>query len=240
MTKPARLVYLHNGDMEDDPTTFKTTVTFTPQDGKTIVTMRAVFPTVEQYQMVVEKYGALEGGKQTLGRLAEHVESMEPGVQPFVIARSFNAPRDLVWKAWTERDRLVQWFGPKGFTMKVATLDLRPGGVFHYCMSSPDGKEMWGKFVYREIVPPERIVLVNSFSDATGGIIAHPMSPTWPREMLSTSTFTEKDGTTTLTLECKPIHATEEERKTFDAARAGMTQGWAGTFEQLDAYLAKN
>src|SRR5579864_531181 len=94
--------------------------------------------------------------------------------KPFVLSRTFNAPRELMWKAWTERDHLMQWFGPKGFTMPVAKMDFRPGGMFHYCMQSPDGNRMWGKFVYREIVVPERIVLVNSFSDEAGGITRHP------------------------------------------------------------------
>ena len=60
----------------------------------------------------------------------------------FVISRTFDAPRDLVWKAWTERERLMQWFGPKGFTMPIAKLDFRPGGMLHYCLRSADGKEM--------------------------------------------------------------------------------------------------
>jgi uncharacterized protein YndB with AHSA1/START domain len=111
--------------------------------------------------------------------------------QEFVITRVFNAPRELVWKAWTERERLMHWFGPKGFTLKVAKLDFRPGGTYHYSMRSPDGKEMWGKFVYREIVAPERIVLVNSFSDEKGNLTRHPFSPGWPLEMLSTTTFAE-------------------------------------------------
>src|SRR5262245_59904437 len=105
--------------------------------------------------------------------------------QPFVIARAFNVPRDELWKAWTDREQLMQWFGPKGFTMPVAKLDFRRGGTFLYCLESK-GHRMWGKFVYREILPPERIVLVNSFSDENGGITRHPMSPTWPLEMLST------------------------------------------------------
>src|SRR5258706_14903907 len=78
-----------------------------------------------------------------------------PAAQEFVITRVFAAPRELVWKAWTERDRLMQWFGPKGFTMPTAKMDFRPGGVFHYCMRSAEGHEMWGTFVYREIVAPE-------------------------------------------------------------------------------------
>lgn len=157
----------------------------------------------------------------------------------FVITREFDAPRELVWQAWTERERLRQWFGPKGFTMPVAKMDFRPGGSFHYCLQSPDGHKMWGKFIYREIVAPERIVLVNSFSDEAGGLTRHPMSPTWPLEMLATTTFAEHGGKTTLTVKWKPLNATEEERRTFDAAHGGMQQGWSGTFEQLATYLAK-
>jgi len=159
--------------------------------------------------------------------------------EPFVIARSFDAPRELVWKAWTERKRLMQWFGPKGFTMPAAKLDLRPGGVFHYCLLSPEGNEMWGKFVYREIVAPERIVLVNSFSDEIGGLTRHPFSPTWPLEMLSATTLSEEEGKTKITLEWSPLNSTEAERRTFDESHEGMKQGWTGTFDQLAEYLAK-
>src|SRR2546426_247621 len=162
-----------------------------------------------------------------------------PPSKPFVIARTFDAPRDKVWKAWTERDRLMQWFTPKGFKMTTAKLDLRPGGMFHYCMRSADGKEMWGKFVYREIAAPNRIVVVNSFSDEKGGITRHPMVATWPREMLSTFTLAEQDGKTTVTIEWTPLNPTDKERKTFDGAHEGMKQGWTGTFDQLAEYLAR-
>jgi len=163
----------------------------------------------------------------------------QSAVRPFSIAQTFDAPLDLVWKAWTERTRLMQWFGPKGFKMPAAKLDFRPGGTFHYCLESPDGREMWGKFVYLEIVAPERIVLVNSFSDEDGNLTRHPFSPTWPQEMLSTSTFTGRDGRTELTIEWSPLDPTEEERRTFDSSHEGMKRGWSGTFEQLAAYLAK-
>lgn len=64
----------------------------------------------------------------------------------FVIEREFNAPRDLVWKVFTERDHLMRWWGPKGFKMIVGKLDLKPGGLFLYGMEAPDGSEMWGKW----------------------------------------------------------------------------------------------
>ena len=170
---------------------------------------------------------------------AKSKEATAPSDLEFVITRVFDAPRKLVWKAWTERERLMRWFGPKGFTMRAATLDFRPGGVFHYCLRSPDGQEIWGKFVYREIAAPERIVLVNSFSDEKGNLTHHPMSPTWPLEMLSTTTFTEHDGKTTITVRWAPLNATEFERKTFEAGHESMQKGWTGTLDQLAEYLAK-
>ena len=111
--------------------------------------------------------------------------------QAFVITRIFDAPRELVFRVWTEAEHLKQWFGPKGFTMLVAKMDFRPGGMFHYCMHSPNGKEMWGKFVYREIVPPVKIIWVNSFSDKDGGLTRHPFSSAmWPLQMLTEVMFT--------------------------------------------------
>jgi len=156
----------------------------------------------------------------------------------FVISRVFDAPRELVWKAWTEPDRLKEWFGPKGVTISKLTMDLRPGGVCHYGMRMPNGQEMWGKWTFREVVAPERLVLINSFSDAAGGITRHPMSPTWPLETLSTTTFAETGGKTTLTINWSPYNATDAERETFDSSHASMSQGWGGTMEQLTAYLA--
>jgi uncharacterized protein YndB with AHSA1/START domain len=157
----------------------------------------------------------------------------------FVISRIVNAPRDLVWKAWTERDRIMQWFGPKGFTMTHAKLDLRPGGMLHYRLQTPDGKEMWGKFVYRDIEKPKRLVWVNSFSDEKAGLTRHPFSKdAWPLQMLTTVTFEEQRGKTTITVRWSPISPTEAEQKTFDSNLEGMKMGWTGTFEQFEEYLA--
>jgi uncharacterized protein YndB with AHSA1/START domain len=163
---------------------------------------------------------------------------MEPKKREFVISRAFDAPRELVWNAWTDPERLKHWWGPKGFTVLSCKLDLRPGGVMHYCLRTPTGQDMWGKFVYREIVKPERLVFVSSFSDAQGGMTRHPGNPTWPLDTLSTVTFTENPGRTTLTVRWVPFNATEEERKTFESGHASMQQGWTGTLDQLTDYLA--
>jgi uncharacterized protein YndB with AHSA1/START domain len=157
----------------------------------------------------------------------------------FFMSRVFDTPRDLVWKAFTDVEHMKQWWGPKGFTVVKAQMDLRPGGTYHYAMKSPDGATMWGKFVFREIVPPEKIVFINSFSDENGGTTRHPLHITWPLEMLSTFTFEDLGGKTHFSLRWSPYNATAEERKTFDEGHQSMTQGWTGTMDQLAAYLAK-
>jgi uncharacterized protein YndB with AHSA1/START domain len=161
------------------------------------------------------------------------------GKQAFVLARAFNAPREFMFKLWTESQHMQRWWGPKGVTIIHSQMDLRPGGIYHYGMRTPDGHTMWGKFVFREIVTPERLVFVNSFSDEKGGITRHPMNPTWPLEMLSTITFTEEGGKTTVTVRWSPLNATDEERQTFEDGFDSMTKGWGGTFERLSAYLAE-
>ena len=165
-----------------------------------------------------------------------------PADDVFVITRTFDAPRELVFRAWTETGHLTRWFGPVGFTTTARTNDLRPGGVFHYHMRTADGHEMWGKWVYREIVPPGRLVFVQSFSDETGGTTRAPfpgIGPTWPLEVLSTVTFAEEGGKTTVTMRAVPIDATAEERQTFRGMYGSMRQGWTGTLDQLAGYLAE-
>jgi len=157
----------------------------------------------------------------------------------FVISRVFDAPRELVFKAQAESERLERWWGAKGFTTRVIKLDFRPGGGFHYSMRTPDGHEMWGKFVYREIVAPERIVFINSFADKDGNTIRAPFSSTWPLEVLNTLTLSEHKGKTTLTIRSVPFNATNEERETFEAGLDSMRQGFNGSLDQLADYLAR-
>jgi len=157
----------------------------------------------------------------------------------FVIKRTFNASLDRVWQAWTEPEQMAKWWGPKGFKCKVAKIDLRPGGIFHYFLESPQGQEMWGKFLYREVVPKERLVFIVSFSDEAGGTTRHPLHEGWPLHILSTVTFSEKDGKTTITVRWVPYEATPEERKVFEEGAQSMQAGWTGTMDQFDDYLAK-
>jgi uncharacterized protein YndB with AHSA1/START domain len=156
----------------------------------------------------------------------------------FVITRTFNAPRALVWKAWTDREALLQWFGPKGMKMVRADLDFRVGGSFLYGLRQADGDIMWGKWRFLEITPEEKLVLISCFSDEAGGVTRHPMAPTWPAETLSTTTFAEEAGKTTITLRWSPHNASAEEAALFAASHASMNGGWGGTMEQLEHFLA--
>lgn len=169
----------------------------------------------------------------------ENNPAAQPGQSEFVITRMFDAPRDLVWQAHAEAGRLAQWWGPIGFSLHVATLDFKPGGVFHYAMRAATGFEMWGRFSYREIVAPERIVFVNSFADQQGNAVRAPFNPNWPLEVANMLTLTEQGGKTTLSLRGTPLNATDTERAVFEAGFESMRQGFGGTYDQLAAYLAK-
>lgn len=158
----------------------------------------------------------------------------------FKLERTFAAPRDVVFKVWTQPEHLGKWMAPKGFQSEYKKADVRAGGMYHYVMTSPDGGQMWGKVVYKELKFPSRLVYLQYFSDEAGGVTRHPMSATWPLEMLTTILFEEVHKTKTkIILTWEPQDASQEELETFENAKAGMSQGWGGTFELLESYLAE-
>jgi len=166
---------------------------------------------------------------------------MAGAAKEFVISRVLDAPRERVWQALTETERMKQWWGPTGFTVFSATMDLRPGGVFHCGMRSFEGFKMWGKYTYREVLPSQRLVFLHTFSNEAGEVKRHPIVPTWPMETLTTVNFDEEgDGKTKMTVHWSAHNANEIEQKTFDGSHAALKMTWAGTFDQLAAYLAKS
>jgi len=228
--RPSRLVLRH----ENAPQ-FTATVTFEEQGEDTQVVFHSRFDSRDEWEGV--KPFAVPGNQQTMDRMEERVAALRAGTA-FTIERLFDAPRDLVWTVWTQKDHLLKWFGPKGVPMTRADMDLRPGGSFHYCLRTPDGGEMWGLWTFREIVAPKRIVLIQSFSDAERRLTRHPMAPVWPLETLSTTTFTEEGGKTRIALEWIPFNAAAEEIAVFQESFKSMQGGWGGTMDLLDAYLA--
>lgn len=138
-----------------------------------------------------------------------------------VMTRTFDAPRTLVFAAYTERKHLERWQGaPEGMTVTVEQSDIRVGGRYRICMHAPDGAEHWLEGVYREVVPPERLVFTHTWLDAR-------MQPTI--ETLVTITFVDRAGKTELTLRQTGLAS--------PASRAGHEHGWGSTFNRLHDYL---
>jgi predicted enzyme related to lactoylglutathione lyase/uncharacterized protein YndB with AHSA1/START domain len=162
---------------------------------------------------------------------------MNPSV--FSMSETFPIAANRMFDLWTSPEHLKNWFGPAGAEIVRHTLDLRPGGSYHFCLKTPDGNEMWGKWAFREITAPTRLVWIHSFSDEAGGLTKHPMSETWPLEMVSTVTFLESGAATTVALRWEAHNASAIEQQTFDNSHESMRQGWGGTFSRLRDYVAK-
>lgn len=246
VSEPRKLVYKHGGDVDCEPVNFQVEVTFEPVGPggiQTKLTMRSVFSSKAARDFVVNTYNAVEGGKQTLGRLAEHLAhgtNTAEADMPFLITRVFNAPIELVWQTWTQESHLAKWFGPRGSTITRCTMDLRIGGTFHYGLRMPDGSEHWGLWTMREIVEPRRLTFTVSFADANGNPVRNPWNPDWPMRWLSTVTFNEHAGKgkgTVVAIEWIPLEASETERRIFHEGRSSMQMGWTGTLDRLVAHL---
>lgn len=232
LKKPERIVLIHTTAPK-----FQMEATFTAQGNKTLMTLNSKFESAEQLQEVIKLVKADQGLKQNVDKLEEYITTV-PARKELVIMRQFNAPRKLVFKAFSEADALAQWWGPKGAKIEVSKLDFKPGGIFHYSMQSPMG-EMWGKFNYLEITEPERIVFTNSFSDKDANTVRAPFSNDFPLVIKNTLTLSEHERKTTILLKGGPVNATETETNFFINMFSGMQEGFGGTFDQLDEYLAK-
>jgi uncharacterized protein YndB with AHSA1/START domain len=138
-----------------------------------------------------------------------------------LITRIFDAPRTLVWQAWTDPHHLARWWGPKDFTLQYWKADLRPGGSYRFNIRGPDGADHWNQGVYREVVPPERLVIAGGWTDADG----NSTSPV----MVTVVTLEEHDRKTKLTLLGSGFESV--------SARDSHRDGWTSSFERLADYL---
>jgi uncharacterized protein YndB with AHSA1/START domain len=142
------------------------------------------------------------------------------------ITRIFNAPREIVFKAWTDPKELAKWWGPKTFTNPVCEVDLKPGGALRIVMRAPDGAEYPMQGIFREIVPPSRLVFTNIALDKDGHHII---------EGLTTVTFADDGGKTKLTLQTRGVAMVD-----YAAAYLqGMEAGWTQSLEKLEALVQR-
>jgi uncharacterized protein YndB with AHSA1/START domain len=242
-----RLVYDH-GDFER--VHFHVTITFVEMVGRTKVTMRSVFPTAAARDFVVREVRAIEGGNQTFDRLGAHLaEQMrsQPKVdqsaslateRDFVITRIFDAPRELVFRTWTDAKHVARWWGPREFTIPVCELDLRVGGAYRIVMRGPDGVDCPVRGVFREIVPPEKLVMTVDCSDHSAEWHdfldpARDKSQPPKFENLQTVTFEALGARTKLTILSRFPNAAIRDA----ALRLGMTEGWSESLDKLGEAL---
>lgn len=157
---------------------------------------------------------------------ANKVSSKVEGLE-LIMERSFEAPRERVFSMFTESEHIARWWGPTGWDTTVYKMEVEPGGVWYYCMRSPDGQEAWGKAVYREIEPPNRLVYVDAFSDEQENEVEG-----LPTMLITTDFFAEGTG-------CKVVSATkfnsEEELKSV--IEMGAVEGMTQTYDRLEEYL---
>lgn len=201
-----------------------TTVTFAEEGGKTRLTVEQTVPT-EPYAR-----GQKQGWTESLECLADYVSSLATlvGDREIVAVRIFDAPRNLVWKVWTEPEHIAKWWGPKGFTTTTYSMDVRPGGVWRFVMHGPD-RDYQNKITYIEVVKPERLVYKH------GGTGDNEDREVEPVNFQVTVIFAEQGGKTRVDMRMvfPSANARDYVIKTYGAVE-GMNQ----TLARLEEYLA--
>jgi uncharacterized protein YndB with AHSA1/START domain len=165
------------------------------------------------------------------------MSNKEKALPVYAISRAFKAPRRLVWDVHTRAEHLAQWWGPKGCTLGVKTLEFRDGGLFVYSMDFRNGPSMWGRFIYRELRAPEHMRYLVSFSNAGGGITRAPFDERYPLEVECNVYLKETATGTLLELTSVPHGASEAETEFFAGMFSSFDQGYGGTLDQLEGYL---
>ena len=224
---PARLVFTSAALDEAGKPLFEVlnTVTFAAQGGKTKLTVQAkVVKSTAKAAPYLD--GMEEGWKQTIERLAGHVAKAGADDRQIVTTRVLNAPRELVFKMWTDPEPIVQWWGPKGFTTTTYSMDVRPGGVWRFVMHGPDGTDYQNQITYLEIVKPERLVYKHG-----GGEDVEPVN------FETTVTFEEQGGKTRLTM--RALFPSAQAREHV-VKKYGAIEGASQTMDRLEQHLAKN
>jgi len=166
--------------------------------------------------------------------MATTTNPQETADRALVIERTFDAPRDLVWRAWSEPDLFMRWWGPKDYSCPACKIDFRVGGSWLACMRSTEGQDIWATGEYREIVPKERIVCTDNFADADGNVVpaSHYEIPgDFSSEMIITVTLQESNGKTKMTLRHTGLPGGE--------MAEGANEGWNQSFDKLAESLAK-
>lgn len=155
----------------------------------------------------------------------------------YVIDRIFEAPRDLVWRAWTDPDILHRWYGPNIETV-IHSFDLKPGGSWLNEMKF-GGNSDFSRMDFKEVTPPEKIIWHHSSTDADWNVSSNPMMPDWPKVLLTTVTFEDLGEKTNVRLTQTPVDASDAEIACFANAMSNMDKGWGSGYAIIDELLAE-
>ena len=155
----------------------------------------------------------------------------------YVLERVFDAPRELVWRTWTDPDLLPRWYGPNVETI-IHRHDLKPDGLALVEMRW-DGGSHFERFQFTEIKPPERLVWLHSNTNGDWNVAPPPMMADWPRVLLTTVTFEADGARTRLRLTWVPHEASEAEKASFAAALTNLDKGWGAGMALLEELLAE-
>ncbi len=156
----------------------------------------------------------------------------------FVLDREFDAPRDLVWKAWTDPELLQRWYGP-GVETVIHRFDLEPDGEWLNEMKMGGGSN-YQKMIFKEVSEPEKLVWHHCSADENWNIAANPMMPDWPRKLLTTVTFEDNGDKTKVRLTQVPLDATDAEIACFAEMKDNMAGGWGMGYKIIDEIIAES
>ena len=232
-----KLVYDHGGH-QDRPPLFRVTAQFKEHQGRTQLSMEMAFASAEVAH-AMRGHIRQAGGETTWDRLGEFLAKKTSGKEIFLIARSFNASVDRLFQMCSSPDLLAQWLPPTGATMQFLRYSPPLSGSSFYEMSFNEGFAMHGLINYLELSSPHRIVYTQQFCDAAEKVIRPAFFPHWPLQMHTRiELFQEDESTSRLALCWTPEQATQEDLLQFVNERSGMTMGWTGSFDKLEALLS--
>jgi uncharacterized protein YndB with AHSA1/START domain len=234
-----QLEYDH-GANENQKALFRVNVLFSEIKDKTHMHMTMTFES-PHIAKEMSQFIKSANGNSTWDRLGEYIEETCNNKNVFILNRVFEAPIEVVLDMFTQAEHIVKWQPPIGFKMEFIEGRVQEGQSVFYVMGNDEFK-FYGRSTYQKILRPEFISFFQEFCNEKGENAKHPGAPNWPARWLTSVTFTsEEAGLTRITLKSEIIDKhTSEELKTFIAERSGMTQGWNGSLDKLEAYIEDN
>ncbi len=154
-------------------------------------------------------------------------------VPELAIEKTFNAPKEILFKAWGNYDLLQKWWQPPEMTLSILNLEFKPGGKFHYLLESQDGFRIYGLWIFQEIMPPDKLVFSNAYANENGSIIQAPFSNSWPKRIINELNFRQLNGQTLMDFKARPFQFTSLESATFAENVENIRHGLNTTFERL-------